>query len=316
MHDEVFVGVDIAKDSFEAASMPPGLRQALRNDADGRRQFIEALRPYHVALIVMEATGGYERTLAADLLEAGYQVVVVNPRQVRDFARGVGQLTKTDRIGAEVLAYFAQVVRPKARPPRTPEGDSLAEIVTRRQQVSRTLTAERNRLPHATCREVKKSLQAVIRALQKQIAALDKLIAQHIEGDDSMQQKKEILESFKSVGPQTSAMLLSHLPELGKLNRQQIAALVGVAPYTLQSGQWVGKSMIFGGRSQVRCVLYMAALSAARCNPVIKTLYERLVRKGKVAKVALTACMRKMLTILNTLIRNNTPWNPNFAKSA
>ena len=315
MSDALFIGIDVAKDSFDVASAPGNISLSQPNDAQGRAKLIDELKPYAVSLIVLEATGGYERSLVAELLAAGYNVVVANPRQVRDFARGIGKLAKTDKIDAKVLARFAQVVQPKPRPQPSPQDSCLAEIVTRRQQISHTLTAERNRLAHATHREVRKSVQTVIRALEKQIAQLDKLIRDHIDSDDSMRARNAILQSFKGIGPQSSAMLLSHLPELGRLNRQRIAALVGVAPYDFQSGQWAGRSMIYGGRGDVRRVLYMAALSAVRYNPAIRDTYKRLLEKGKVAKVALTACTRKILVILNTLIRNNTPWTPNYTKN-
>jgi transposase len=275
--DVLYVGIDVAKDTFEVASRPAKIRRNLRNDDEGRQEFVEALNGQPVALIVLEATGGYESSIVADLLEAGYKVVVVNPRQVRDFAKGVGRLAKTDRIDADVLAHFAQVVQPQPRPRPSPEDRALAELVTRRQQLVRTLTAERNRVGHAQTNIVRKSLHDAIKVLRKQIRHMDRCIGDLIEGDPTLQQKQEIVQSFKGIGDQTSAILLSQLPELGRLNRQQISALVGVAPWDVQSGQYVGQSTIWGGRETVRCALYMAALSAIQHNAVIQPFYTRLL---------------------------------------
>jgi transposase len=266
-------------------------------------------------LIVMEATGGYERSLAGELLQAGYNVVIANPRQVRDFARGMGELAKSDTIDAGILAMFGRIVQPKPRPQPSGEGQTLAELVTRRRQVSDLLTQESNRLPMARHAKVRKSLQKIIRALEQQIIDLDKLIRDNIESDDGMRRKDEIVQSFKGVGPGTSAMLLSHLPELGILNRQEIASLVGVAPWDIKSGQWAGQSRIWGGRMAVRNMLYMAALSAIRSNQIIRKFYQRLLSQGKKFKVAITACMRKILVILNTLVRNNCLWSPQPVKN-
>lgn len=313
MTDVLALGIDVAKDSFEVASDPAGLSLSLPNDPNGRQELLDALQNRCVALIVLEATGGYERGLVADLLQAGLNVVVANPRQVRDFARGMGQRAKTDRIDALMLARFGRLVQPKPRPRAANEAVHLAELVTRRQQLCGLLTQESNRLPMARHVSVRKSLQKVIRTLEQQIIDLDKLIRNNIESDDGFRHKDEILQSFKGVGPGTSAMLLSHLPELGKLNRQEIAALAGLAPWDIQSGKWAGKSRIWGGRKEVRGMLYMAALSAVRSNEVIRKFYQRLRSEGKLFKVAITACMRKILIILNTLIRNDSLWLPNFA---
>lgn len=316
MTDSLYVGIDVAKNSFDVASEPAGLTLSLPNDPTGRHKLLDTLQTQAVALIVLEATGGYERDLVAELLQAGLQVVIANPRQVRDFARGIGKLAKTDPIDAGVLARFAQVVQPQPRPQPSGQTAALAELVTRRQQVARLLTAESNRLPLARHPKVRKSLQKSIRALEQQIIDLDKLIRDHIESDDGLRRKDEIVQSVKGVGPGTSAMLLSHLPELGLLNRQEIAALVGLAPWDTQSGKWTGKSCIWGGRAEVRNMLYMAALAAIRFNPAIREFYQRLDSKGKLFKVAITACMRKLLVILNTLVRNNCLWSPTPVKKA
>jgi transposase len=315
MTEPLYVGIDVAKDSFQVASDPAGLNLSLPNDPQGRQQLLDCLQNRTLGLIVMEATGGYERTLVADLIQAGYPVVIANPRQVRDFARGMGQRAKTDAIDAQVIAHFGRLIQPKPRPRPADQTVDLAELVSRRQQLNGLLTAESHRLPMARNANVRKSLLQVIRTLERQRDKLDKLIRDHIESDDGLQHKNQLLQSFKGVGPAASAMLLSHLPELGSLNRQEIAALVGLAPWDARSGKWAGKSRISGGRREVRSMLYMAALAAIRWNPAIRTFYQRLVSQGKQFKVAITACMRKILVILNTLIRNDTLWQPNFLKN-
>jgi transposase len=314
MAEELYLGIDVAKDSFEVASAPTGLKLSLPNTIEGREEFLDAIQGCRIALVTLEATGGYERCLVAETLQAGYPVVVANPRQVRDFARGMGQMAKTDPIDAAMIATFGQVVKPKPRQKPDEQAVDLGEFVRRRQQLSHLLTAESNRLPMARHPKVRKSLQRVIRTLQSQIAALDEVIRDNIESDDGLHHKDQVLQSFKGIGPQTSAMLLSHLPELGRLNRQEIAALSGLAPWDAKSGKWCGKSRIKGGRREVRSALYMAALVAVRWNPAIRDFYQRLRSQGKQFKVAITACMRKILVILNTLIRNDTLWTPNYVK--
>jgi transposase len=316
MTEALYVGIDVAKDSFDVASDPVGPKLSLPNDPKGWQKLLDSLQTHPVALIVLEATGGYERRLAAELIQAGYNVVVANPRQVRDFARGMGELAKSDSIDADVLAQFGRLVQPKPRPQPSGQMEVLSELVTRRRQLTDLHTQETNRLPMARHATVRKSLQKIVRALEHQIADLDKLIHDKIQSDDGLRRKGDIVRSFKGVGPGTSSMLLSHLPELGSLNRQEIAALVGVAPWTCTSGKWKGKSKIWGGRMEVRNMLYMAALAAIRSNQVIRVFYQRLISNGKLFKVAITACMRKMLVILNTLVRNDTKWSPQFVKNA
>jgi transposase len=289
---------------------------SLPNDPPGRQLLLDALRDRPVALVVLEATGGYERSLVADLLGVGHPVVVANPRQVRDFARGIGRLAKTDRLDAQVLAQFASLVKPQPRLPASPEAVALAELVTRRRQLSDLMTQESNRLPMARHPDVRRSLKKSLRALQQQIDDLDRLIRRNIDSDDGLRRKDEIVQSFKGAGPGTSAMLLAQLPELGRLNRQQIAALAGLAPWDVKSGKWAGQSRIWGGRMPVRNMLYMTALSAIRYNPIIRKFYQRLESQGKKFKVAITACMRKILVILNTLVRNDCLWSPPLPKNA
>jgi transposase len=310
MTEPLFIGIDVAKDTFHVASRPASINISLPNNSTGTKQLIKTLQPFTVSLVVLEATGGYERPIVAELLEANFKVVVASPRQVRDFARGIGEFAKTDPIDAAVLARFAQVVQPKPKLPASPETGELADLVRRRRQLLDLRVQESNRSQLALHPKVRKSVRKMIKTLDYQIAELDRIIEEHIKSDDDFRKKDEILRSTPGVGPGTSAMLLSQLPELGQLNRQQIAALVGVAPYDCSSGRFAGKSRIWGGRKDIRCTLYMAALSAKRFNPAIHRFANRLAEKGKVFKIVITACMRKLLIILNTMIRNQTLWRP------
>lgn len=310
MSEQMYVGIDVGKDSLYAASCPDQINTCVPNTIDGHRQLCRLLAQHSVALIVVEATGGYERPVAAELLAESLPVVIVNPRQVRDFAKGMGQLAKTDTIDARMLAQFAQMVRPSVKHQFKPQTADLAELVKRRRQLNDLRTQENNRMQMTHHPKVRKSIAKMIQTLDSQIAAIERIIRDHIEADDDFKSKDDILQSTPGIGPQTSAMLLSCLPELGMLNRQQIASMAGLAPWTHQSGRSTGKSHIWGGRKDVRNALYMAALTARRCNPVIRTLADRLTRMGKPFKVVMTACMRKLLVILNTMIRNQTVWSP------
>ena len=310
MSESIYVGIDVAKDTFNIAACPPVLKNSLPNTSDGHRQLCQTLKKHAVALVVLEATGGYERPIVAELLNAGLPTVVANPRQVRDFARGLGQLAKTDAIDAEVLAKFAQLVQPAPRPPKTAQTADLAELVHRRRQLNGLRTQESNRLSLVHHSQVRKSIQKIIKTLDQQISEIDKLIEQHIRNDDKFRSKDNIIRSAPGIGPQTSAMLLAQMPELGEVNRQEIAALAGLAPWDRSSGKWTGQGHIWGGRKEVRSVLYMAALSARNCNPVIREFAQRLEGEGKAFKVVITACMRKLLIILNTMVRNQSLWTP------
>ena len=307
MSEALFVGIDVAKDSFCVACRPEGIRLSLPNNSEGHRNLVVALRKHRVELIVMEATGGYERSLTAELLQEGFPVVVANPRQVRDFARGLGKMAKTDPIDADVLAQFAQTVHPT---PRAFKDLEFAEFVSRRRQLVELHTQESNRLDTLRHPTVRRRAQSLLRTIQREIDEIEQLIQKHIQGDDELRSKDQILRSTPGVGSQTSAMLLAHLPELGQISRQAIAALAGLAPWDHKSGKFNGRSHIFGGRSQVRSVLYMAALTATRCNPQIKAFYQRLIHEGKLFKVAITACMRKLLITLNTMLKEQRPWSP------
>jgi transposase len=308
MSESKSIGIDVAKDSLSVASSPAGLTLDVPNSPEGRRQLIKSLKEHVVSLVVLEASGGYERALAADLLEAGFKTVVVNPRQVRDFARGLGELAKTDPIDARVLARFAQVVQPAPRSAPSAQQAELAELVSRRRQLVDALTQESNRVEKVRLPQIRRSIEAMRHTIEKHLEKIDDEIAKIIEADESLASKDKLLRSTPGVGKGTSAMLLSHLPELGQLNRGQVAALVGVAPWDCASGKWTGRARIWGGRADVRAMLYMAALAAMRFNPAIRAFAERLKAKGKAFKIVITACMRKLLVMLNSMLRSKTLW--------
>ncbi len=313
MSENIYVGIDVAKDSFYAASCPSIIKAHLPNTPDGHRKLLQLLQKETIALIVLEATGGYERPLVAKLISNSLPVVVVNPRQVRDFAKGMGQKAKTDPIDAQVLAQFAQIVKPAPKPHSKPQIEELSELVRRHRQLNDLRTQESNRLATVRHPKVKKSIQKMIKILDRQIDEIDQLIRNYIDTDEDFKNKDHILQSVPGVGPQTSAMLIANLPELGTLNRQEIAALAGLAPWDRSSGKSNGQMHIWGGRKDVRSVLYMAAFTACRFNPVIHSFAERLRDNGKAYKVIITACMRKLLVILNTMIRNQTLWIPKIS---
>ena len=305
-----FVGIDVAKKSLDVATLPPTTPRTVTHDAKGRRELLDNLPKPGTCLVVIEATGGYERLLVADLLDAGHLVAVVNPRQVRDFAKALGILAKTDRIDAAVIARFGQQVKPRPLAEVHEKQGELDQLVTRRRQLVVLRTAEKNRFTMAHSKPVKRSLQLVIDTLNKEIKRIEKEILALIESDDQWQEKTDILSSVPGVGNVTAATLIAEFPELGQINRQQAAALAGLAPFNRDSGKFKGKRTISGGRRTVRTALYMAALSAKTCNPVIRKFAERLKAEGKLPKVILTACMRKLLVILNTMLKTNTLWNP------
>ena len=304
---ETFVGIDISKATLDVAIWQSDQYRKFSNDAKGIQELMAWLSELAPILIVLEATGGYERLIVAELVLAGLPVAVVNPKRVRDFARSTGLLAKTDKLDAHVLAHFAAAVRPAVRPLHSEEEERLAALVSRRRQLIEMLTMEKNRLSnaHATMRT---HLQTHINWLMDEQKILEAEIDQFIQGTPLWKEKDELLRSVPGVGNVTSITILAELPELGTINRQEIAALVGVAPVNKDSGIKSGKRRVFGGRASVRSVLYMAALSATRFNRTIKAFYDRLIKAGKPFKVAITACMRKLLTILNAIIRHNQPW--------
>lgn len=312
MPEPLVIGIDIAKQTFDAAIGVAGSIDTFANDHGGHDAFVAKLAGVTVDLIVMEATGGLERDLACTLQAAGFAVAVVNPRQARDFAKAMGYLAKTDRIDAKALAELAQVL---ARHPErdrfvsvlpTPEQQALQALVARRRQLVAMHVAEHQRLSvsHAAAR---KSIEALIKAIRAQLDEVEDELAKHIETHHADLAKR--LASVRGIGPATTACLIAEVPELGRLSRREISALIGVAPFNRDSGQMRGKRAIFGGRGQVRRGLYMAALAAIRFNAVIKQFYDRLVAAGKPKKVAIVACMRKLLTILNAMVRTGKSWD-------
>jgi transposase len=305
-----WIGIDVAKDSLDIAysSVSGAQRRLVENSPAGHVSLLEKLPPQATVRVVVEATGGYERALVTALIEAGYRVAVVNPRQVRDFAKALGILAKTDRIDALVLARFGEQVQPRLLEEDPSTRAELMQLVGRRRQLIDLRTMESNRLAQSTARAAQKSIRHVLKLLEKEIDQLEAEIARLLQSDDDWRTKIELLSSVPGVAKVTSATLVAEVPELGRLNRQAIAALVGLAPFNDDSGRHRGTRRIAGGRSAVRHVLYMAALSARRCNPVIHAFAQRLAAQGKKPKVIIAACMRKLLVILNTMLKNNTPW--------
>lgn len=309
---EVFVGIDVSKAELEVCWLPQlGRLQVAREEA-GLLQLVERLKALGPDLVVLEASGGYEMPVVMALAGAALPCVVVNARQVRDFAKASGKLAKTDRIDAQVIAEFAQAIRPQVRALPDEAGTRLVALVARRRQLVEMLSAEQNRLAlsHAAVRE---DLKQNIAWLKSRLQDLDHELAQVLRESPLWREKDELLQQVPGVGRVVSAVLLARLPELGQLSPKQIAALVGVCPFNRDSGRWHGKRSIFGGRAPVRTVLYMAIVSAIRWNPLIKPFYQRLLAAGKPKKLAMTACMRKLLVILNAMMRDRTGWNPNGA---
>jgi transposase len=307
-----YVGVDISKAHLDIGINPGGAGWRESNSGEGIERVVVKLKELRPSLIVLEATGGYEADVATALALAGLPVAVVNPRQVRDFAKSLGKLAKTDRLDAEVLARFAQAIRPEARYLPDPQARELQALVSRRKQVIEIRVSEKNRLSTAHAK-VKPSIEKVIEFLTQELEQLDDDIRDQIRRSDVWREKDDLLQSVPGVGKVLSTTLLADMPELGQLNRKQIAALAGLAPYNCDSGLMKGKRTIWGGRAPVRNALYMAALSASRFNPVIRRFFQHLIKQGKAFKVAITACMRKLLTILNAILRSMQKWQPNLA---
>jgi transposase len=302
-----FVGIDVAKAQLDIAVRPSGERWAVPNDTDGVVTLVERLQPLPPTLMVLEATGGLERVATAALATAGLPVVVVNPRQARAFARATGQLAKTDALDARALAHFADVIRPTPRPLPDAQTQERRALLGRRQQLIGMRTAEQNRLAGASGR-LTQDIEAHIAWLNARIATLDADLETMLRASPLWRANDDLLQSVPGIGPVCARTLLLELPELGTLTRQQIAALVGVAPLNCDSGTLRGRRTIWGGRAHVRTVLYMGTLVATRFNPQIKAFYQRLLAAGKIKKVALTACMRKLLTILNAMLKHRTSW--------
>ena len=315
MRAGVFIGIDVAQATLEVAVRPTGKQWRVANDAAAIEELVPQLRALHPQLIVLEATGGLELPLLAALGSARLPVVAVNPRQVRDFAKALGQLAKTDVLDAQVLAHFAEAVRPAVRPLPDAATQALAALVTRRRQLVEMLVAEENRRRSAPV-AIRADIQAHIVWLRKRLTDLDQELGQVLRSSPLWREREDVLRSVPGIGPTVTATLLAELPELGALGRKQIAALVGVAPLNRDSGPLRGNRTVWGGRATVRAALYMATLVATRRNPVIRALYARLLAAGKLKKVALTACMRKLLVILNALLKHRTRWAPSSSVAA
>jgi len=310
------VGIDVSKGTLDVQVRPTDARWTVANDDRGIRALVAQLQTTAPAQIVIEATGGYEVAVVSALAAAGLPVIVVNPRAVRDFARATGQLAKTDQLDAGILARFAEQVQPEIRPLADAEQQELDALLTRRRQLIEMLTAEKNRLQQvfvARGSRVKKSLTAHIAYLTRELGRAETDLAALVRQSPIWRERDDLLQSAPGVGPVLSLTILAALPELGRLDRKAIAALVGVAPLNRDSGLFRGKRMIHGGRAPVRTALYMGALVATRHNPVIKAFYQRLLAAGKPKKVALTACMRKLLIILNAMVRQQAPWSATVA---
>lgn len=305
---EFFVGIDISKDTLDIYLDPTGESLHVAYDEAGIAEVARRLAALKPVLIVMEATGGLETHLATELAARGLPVAVINPRQARDFAKATGQLAKTDRVDAAVLAAFARAIRPAIRPLKDADTRALDELVSRRRQLVRMRVQETLRLGTAATPALRKSLKVHIAWLDKQIARLDGDLGSRLRASEIWKAKDDLLQGIPGVGAVTSTTLLAQCPELGRLNRREIAKLTGVAPLANDSGKHRGRRFVWGGRAEVRAVLYMATVTAIRCNPVLKTFAERLKQAGKPAKVVIVACMRKLLTIMNAMLKNNTPW--------
>ncbi len=308
----VFVGIDVSMASLDIALRPSGEQWQVTNDGAGIGQLVNRLQVLAPALVVLEATGGLELLVVGELAAADLPLAVVNPRQVRSFARAVGRLAKTDALDALVLAHFAESVQPVPRPLPDEATRELSALVSRRRQLVEMHTAERQRLRSAA-RRVRPQIEEHLRALQRYIEELDKDLEERIHASPFWRAKENLLRSAKGMGPVLAATLLAQLPELGTLSRKQIAALVGVAPFNRDSGMWRGTRGTWGGRSDVRAVLHMATRAAVRSNPAIRSFYERLVQAGKRDKVAITACMHKFLLVLNAMVKNHAPWQPLYS---
>lgn len=305
---EVFIGIDVSKEKLDVAVRPTGEFMSFSNNEDGISCVIDFVKSFSPNLIVLEATGGMETAAVGMLAAKGLPVVVINPRQIRDFAKATGKLAKTDVIDAHLIARFGEAVRPELRLLKDQDAQKLTALITRRRQIVEMITAEKNRFNTAP-QWTRKDIQTNIVWLEKCLKKVDKDLKNLLKKSPVWREKDEILQSTPGVGPVLSMTLLSGLPELGTLNRKEIASLVGVAPLNRDSGLFRGKRMIWGGRASIRSVLFMSATCAMRFNPAIKKFYQRLRDAGKLHKVAITACMRKLLVILNTMVKNRTYWS-------
>jgi transposase len=308
--DAIFVGIDVSKDRLDVHVRPSREAFAVTRDGKGLEELIDRLRALEPQLIAIEATGGFETIAAAAIAGAALPLAIVNPAQIRHFAQAVGKRAKTDPLDAEVIAHFAEAVKPPVRPVPDDQARLLAELVARRRQIIEMIVAERQREKRANIARVRKGILRHVRMLEKELLDVDKDIGALVRGSPAWREKEELMVTVPGVGNTLARTFLAELPELGRLNRREIASLAGVAPFTRQSGRWKGKSMIGGGRAPLRAALYMAALSAIRCNRSMKVFYQRLLSAGKPKMVGLIAVARKILTILNAMLRDKTQWQP------
>ena len=306
--ENIFVGIDVSKDRLDVAVRPSGEVFAVERNAAGLELLVARLRGLSPCVVALEATGGFETVVAATLAAAGLPVVIVNPAQIRDFAKAIGQRAKTDPIDAAVIAHFAEAIRPEPRPLPDQATRLLADLVARRRQIIEMIVAERQRERRITIPRLKKSITRLLKALEKELATVDGDIDDAVRGSPAWREKEDLLASVPGVGPTIARTLIAELPELGQLGRKEIAALAGLAPFTRQSGQWRGRSFIGGGRTTVRSAVFMGAMVAKKHNPVLKVFFDRLIAAGKPKMVALIAVARKLLTILNAILRDNRPW--------
>jgi transposase len=306
--ETIIAGIDVSKDRLDVAVRPGGEAFVVERNAAGLDLLVARLRELSPYLVALEATGGFETIVAAAVAGAGLPLVVVNPAQVRAFAKALGQRAKTDPIDAAVIAHFAEATKPEPRPLPDEATRLLADLVARRRQIVEMIGAERQREKRATLARLRKSIARLIKVLEKELAGLDADIDDAVRGSPAWRDKEDLLVSVPGIGPTIARTLIAELPELGQLGRKRIAALVGLAPFTRQSGQWRGRSFIGGGRVAVRTALFMGAMVAKRHNPVLKAFFDRLVRMGKPKMVALIAVARKLLTVLNAILRDRRPW--------
>jgi len=311
--DAIVVGIDVSKERLDVAVRPSGETFVVSRDAEGLDALIAKLTPLAPAAVAVEATGGYETVVAASLAAAGLAIVVVNPAQVRSFAQALGKRAKSDPLDAGVIAHFVEATRPQIRPLPDAETRLLADLVARRRQIVAMIVAERQRQKRLTNRRLQKSIARLLAALQKELSSLETGIDETVRGSPAWREKEDLLASVPGVGKIIARTLIAELPELGTLDRRRVAALVGLAPWTRQSGKWKGKSFIGGGRADVRSALFLGAMVAARRNPDLKLFRDRLVAAGKPKLVALLATARKLLTILNAILRDQKPWRQQTA---
>jgi transposase len=311
--DAIVVGIDVSKDRLDVAVRPTGERFVVGRDAEGLDALIARLAPLAPTAVAVEATGGYETVVAASLAAAGLAVVVLNPARVRSFAQALGKRAKSDPIDAGVIARFLEATKPEIRPLPDAETRLLADLVARRRQIIAMIVAERQRQKRMTNKRLQKSIARLLAALQKELSSLETDIDESVRGSPAWREKEDLLASVPGIGKTIARTLIAELPELGSLDRRKVAALVGLAPWTRQSGKWKGKSFTGGGRADVRAALFLGAMVAARHNPDLKAFRDRLVAAGKPKLVALVATARKLLTILNAIIREQKPWRQQTA---